>query len=139
MIDANKKMSTPKAEVFFSDMTAAMQEDAVDRASQALMKYTTEYEMAKYIKSDFDAKYPAYWQCIIGNSPLSYFGNYEEKTTFTLLLVSTTLFYSKVHLSQHYKLQNFKDSQIESNVNTFRPSCNLHKMLQPIIVNLAFS
>jgi dynein light chain LC8-type len=45
-----------------------MQQDAIDTASMAMEKYTTEKEIAGFIKKEFDKKYDPTWHCIVGRS-----------------------------------------------------------------------
>ena len=55
-----------------------MQQDAIDTASLAMEKYTTEKEIAGFIKKEFDKKYDPTWHCIVGRSFGSYM-THEEK------------------------------------------------------------
>jgi dynein light chain LC8-type len=45
-----------------------MQQDAIDTASTAMEKYTTDKEIAGYIKKEFDKKYDPTWHCIVGRN-----------------------------------------------------------------------
>jgi dynein light chain LC8-type len=45
-----------------------MQQDAIDTASVAMEKYTTEKEIAGFIKKEFDKKYDPTWHCIVGRN-----------------------------------------------------------------------
>ena len=54
-----------------------MQQDAIDTASVAMEKYTTEKEIAGFIKKEFDKKYNPTWHCIVGHS----FGSYVTHET----------------------------------------------------------
>jgi dynein light chain LC8-type len=48
-------------------MSDAMQQDAIDCATSALERYTSEKDIANYIKREFDQKYNPTWHCIVGN------------------------------------------------------------------------
>jgi dynein light chain LC8-type len=63
-----------------------MQQDAIDTASVAMEKYTSEKEIAAYIKKEFDKKYDPTWHCIVGRS----FGSYvtHESKNFILFYLN---------------------------------------------------
>ncbi len=63
-----------------------MQQDAIDIASVAMEKYTTEKEIAGYIKKEFDKKYDPTWHCIVGRS----FGSYvtHESKNFIMFFLN---------------------------------------------------
>jgi dynein light chain LC8-type len=63
-----------------------MQQAAIDTASVAMEKYTTEKEIAAYIKKEFDKKYDPTWHCIVGRS----FGSYvtHESRNFILFYLN---------------------------------------------------
>uniref|UniRef100_A0A2K5DYN1 Dynein light chain n=1 Tax=Aotus nancymaae TaxID=37293 RepID=A0A2K5DYN1_AOTNA len=57
-------MSDRKAVIKNADMSEDMQQDAVDRATQARQKYNLEKAIAVYINKEFDKKYNPTWHCI---------------------------------------------------------------------------
>lgn len=64
---------TYKVEIKQSDMSAEMQQDAIEITRKALDKWGTEKtsnekETASMIKGDFDKKYDGDWHCIIGRN-----------------------------------------------------------------------
>mmetsp|Transcript_30565 Transcript_30565/g.45260 ORF Transcript_30565/g.45260 Transcript_30565/m.45260 type:complete len:112 (-) Transcript_30565:43-378(-) len=66
-----------KAVIKNADMSEAMQQDAVDCASQALAKYNIEKDVAAFIKREFDKKYNPTWHVIVGRN----FGSYVTHET----------------------------------------------------------
>ncbi|XP_031217897.1 dynein light chain 1, cytoplasmic-like [Mastomys coucha] len=50
-----------------ADMSEEIQQDSVERATQALEKYNIEKDVASHIK-EFDKKYNPTWHCIVGRS-----------------------------------------------------------------------
>mmetsp|Transcript_23299 Transcript_23299/g.39484 ORF Transcript_23299/g.39484 Transcript_23299/m.39484 type:complete len:89 (+) Transcript_23299:37-303(+) len=49
-------------------MNAQMQEFAIQTAQEAILKFTTEQEIASAIKESFEAQYPSVWHCFIGRN-----------------------------------------------------------------------
>ncbi|VEL36967.1 unnamed protein product [Protopolystoma xenopodis] len=47
---------------------AALQEEAVSLAVEALHSYSQEVEIAEHLRSRFDAKYAPTWHCIVGRN-----------------------------------------------------------------------
>ena len=70
-------MAERKAVIKNADMSSDMQSDAILSATLALDKFTTEKEIAKHIKEDFDGKYGVDWHCIVGRN----FGSYVTHET----------------------------------------------------------
>ncbi|KAH8280807.1 hypothetical protein KR054_002708 [Drosophila jambulina] len=60
-------MTSSNADIRSTDMTQKMQESAIDCAKQAIDKYETEFQIAKYVKNEFDAKFEPRWHCTVGN------------------------------------------------------------------------
>lgn len=73
----NERKSNKNAVVKNVDMPEEMQVDAIDCASQALLKYTVEKDIAAHIKKEFDRKYDPTWHCIVGRN----FGSYVTHET----------------------------------------------------------
>ncbi|CAM9666685.1 unnamed protein product [Choristocarpus tenellus] len=59
------------------DMSGYMQDDVIDCASEALDKYKSEKEIAKFIKTEFEKKYKPTWHCIVGRN----FGSFVTHET----------------------------------------------------------
>ncbi|KAL3314799.1 Dynein light chain 1, cytoplasmic, partial [Cichlidogyrus casuarinus] len=57
-----------KAVIKASDMPERLQQEAVDCMFDALARFTTQNEMAAYLKQEFDAKYQPTWHCVIGRN-----------------------------------------------------------------------
>ncbi|KAI8904156.1 cytoplasmic dynein light chain 2, partial [Powellomyces hirtus] len=70
-------MSDCNAVIKKADMSAEMQQDAVDCATQAMEKYNMEKNIAVFIKREFDKKYNPTWHCIVGQN----FGSYVTHGT----------------------------------------------------------
>ncbi|CAH8460167.1 unnamed protein product [Schistosoma rodhaini] len=51
-----------------SDMIPEMEEDAVYVAAMAMEKHNIDMHIASYIKHEFDRKYKATWNCIVGKN-----------------------------------------------------------------------
>ena len=51
-----------------TDMSAEMQQDAVDCGQQAMNRFNVEKNIAAYIKNEFDRKYNPTWHCIVGRN-----------------------------------------------------------------------
>lgn len=51
-----------------TDMSEAMQQEAVKQAEKAVELHTVEKDVAAYIKKYFDRKYSAPWHCIVGQN-----------------------------------------------------------------------
>ena len=62
-----------------------MQQDAIDTASVAMEKYSTEKEIAGFIKKEFDKKYDPTWHCIVGRSFGSYLTHENKDFIFFFL------------------------------------------------------
>ncbi|XP_015330949.2 dynein light chain 2, cytoplasmic-like [Bos taurus] len=65
-----------KAEIKNADMSKEMQQDLVERATQALERYNIEKDIAACIK-EFNKKYNPTWRCIVGRN----FGSYVTRET----------------------------------------------------------
>ena len=59
-------MSERKPVIKYTDMSAAMQKDAVDCSVHAMEKYSVEKDIAAYVKREFDKKHKPTWHCIVG-------------------------------------------------------------------------
>ena len=57
-----------------ADMSEDMQLAAAECAAEAVAKFSTESEMAAFIKTAFDNRYTPTWQCIVGTN----FGAYVD-------------------------------------------------------------
>ena len=75
-------------ETFYNDLmsageygvTKSMKEDAKDFAIFAMKNYSSNFYRARYIKQEFDKKYPKFiWSCTVGHSFKSFFAYH---TTF---------------------------------------------------------
>ena len=61
-----------------STMTKEMQQTAVDHGILAIIKHSNnKYEMAKYVKTEFDRKYGPHWCCIVGSEFRAFF-SYQD-------------------------------------------------------------
>jgi dynein light chain LC8-type len=57
-----------------SSMSREMQQYAIDSAILSIIKHSSnKYEMAKYIKTEFDKKYGQHWCCIVGSEFRAFF------------------------------------------------------------------
>nr|XP_020744381.1 dynein light chain 1, cytoplasmic-like [Odocoileus virginianus texanus] len=70
-------MCDRKAVIKDADMSEEMQQDSVERATQALEIYNTEKDIAAHIRKEFDKKYNPTWHCIVGRN----FGSYVTHET----------------------------------------------------------
>ena len=61
-----------------NDNAEEMQQAAIDTASLAMEKYTTDKEIATFIKKEFDKKFDPTWHCIVGRNFGSYL-THEDK------------------------------------------------------------
>lgn len=59
------------------DMSEAMQQEAIEVATQALQKHTIERDVAAHIKKEFDRRHQPTWHCIVGRN----FGTYVSHET----------------------------------------------------------
>jgi dynein light chain LC8-type len=76
-------MSEPAAVGPGNDMSADLKQNAIQLFEEAILKFSTEKEVAHHIHSAFTRKYPKWkWHCVVGRSFASFVG-YEEKTHFT--------------------------------------------------------
>lgn len=57
-----------KAVVKNADMDEPMQKLALERAAQAVERFTVEKDIASYIKKEFDQRYGPTWHCIVGRN-----------------------------------------------------------------------
>lgn len=62
----------PKAIIKNVDMSDDMQQVAVDVASEALVKFTVEKDIAAHVKKTMDAKYGPTWHAVVGKNYGSY-------------------------------------------------------------------
>ena len=71
----------PEREVKIEEnkMSGDMTRDALDYARIAYLTHSKKFEIAKYIKEEFDLKYKKNWTCIVGTSYSTYF-LYESST-----------------------------------------------------------
>ncbi|CAH8457319.1 unnamed protein product [Heterobilharzia americana] len=72
----------PVAVVKYVDMPLKMQQDAVDTCYEGMENFTEEFEMASYLKKEFDRKYKPNWQCIVGKSYGSFISHEENGFIF---------------------------------------------------------
>jgi dynein light chain LC8-type len=49
-----------------SNLSPEMQQTAVDMANEALDRFSTEKDIASFIKKEFDKKYNPTWHCLVG-------------------------------------------------------------------------
>ncbi|VDP60000.1 unnamed protein product [Schistosoma curassoni] len=61
-------LDKPIAVVKYVDMPVDMQQDAVDLCYQGIENFKEEYEIAKYLKKEYECKYGSIWHCIVGKS-----------------------------------------------------------------------
>ncbi|CAH8467077.1 unnamed protein product [Schistosoma mattheei] len=61
-------LDKPIAVVKYVDMPVDMQQDAVDLCYQGIENFKEEYEIAKYLKKEYECKYGNIWHCIVGKS-----------------------------------------------------------------------
>uniref|UniRef100_A0A0D6R3N2 Dynein light chain n=2 Tax=Araucariaceae TaxID=25664 RepID=A0A0D6R3N2_ARACU len=66
-----------KAIIKSADMSEEMQQEAIECASQALIKHAVEKDVAAYIKKEFDKRHSPTWHCIVGRN----FGSYVTHET----------------------------------------------------------
>lgn len=57
-----------KATVKNADMSAEMQQKAVDFAKEAMEQFTIEKDIASSIKKSFDKEYGPTWHCVVGRN-----------------------------------------------------------------------
>ncbi|VVC24692.1 Dynein light chain, type 1/2 [Cinara cedri] len=68
-------MSDHQAVVINADMSEEMEENAVDYATRALEKYSTERDMAASIAESFNKRHNPTWNCIVGREFASSFSH----------------------------------------------------------------
>lgn len=56
----------PKVVVKAADMGEGMQRVAVELAAAALGRFELERDMARFLKTEFDARFQSTWHCIVG-------------------------------------------------------------------------
>lgn len=61
-------MSERKPNVKDAEISAEMQNDALEIASKAIKTHQMEKDIASFIKKEFDKRYYPTWQCIVGRS-----------------------------------------------------------------------
>lgn len=61
-----------KAIIKSADMEESMLQEAVDVALEAIERSSIEYDIAYYVKTEFDYKYGPTWHCVVGKD----FGSY---------------------------------------------------------------
>ncbi|CAH8469187.1 unnamed protein product [Schistosoma margrebowiei] len=75
-------LDKPIAVVKYVDMPVDMQQDAVDLCYQGIENFKEEYEIAKYLKKEYECKYGSIWHCIVGKSFGSYISHEEDGFIF---------------------------------------------------------
>jgi dynein light chain LC8-type len=80
----------PPLNVFLknADMSEEMQQDAFDCATQAMEKFNSESDIARFVKQKFDKKYSLSWHCIVGRN----FGSYVTTRIRYLFLLSAAFY-----------------------------------------------
>mmetsp|Transcript_453 Transcript_453/g.864 ORF Transcript_453/g.864 Transcript_453/m.864 type:complete len:211 (+) Transcript_453:44-676(+) len=99
-------MADRKAVIKNADMSEAMQQDAIDCATQALEKYNVEKDIATFIKKEFEKKYHPKWHCIVGRnfySNVTYETNRRDESLFILLSGTGYDFAFQVRLSSLFR------------------------------------
>ncbi|QDS70934.1 hypothetical protein FKW77_006785 [Venturia effusa] len=66
-----------EAQVKAADMSEDMQQEAIEVAQDAMLKFNIEKEIAQYIKKEFDQRKGATWHCIVGRN----FGSFVTHET----------------------------------------------------------
>lgn len=84
MMSANSYMVAKEVK---TEMQEDMLEYAVETTRRAFDKYTTESEVAQFIKKEFDNQYNPTWHCIVGKT-------YGRQVIVLYLLLLAHWFYS---------------------------------------------
>lgn len=64
---ASAAAGAPKVAVRAADMAEEMQRVAVELAVVALGRFELERDMARFLKTEFDARFQPTWHCIVGH------------------------------------------------------------------------
>ncbi|THD28634.1 hypothetical protein D915_000483 [Fasciola hepatica] len=59
-------MQKPRRIIYKTDMTAEMQEKAVELISHAFAVYVSDVDVVAYLTDEFDKRYEPSWHCIMG-------------------------------------------------------------------------
>ncbi|KAF7636664.1 Dynein light chain [Meloidogyne graminicola] len=73
-------------------MSKEMEEEAIDCAILAVMKYNDKSDIAVYIKDKFDNKYGKCWCCFVGNFGATYYHKPNHSICFDLDQLRISLF-----------------------------------------------
>ncbi|CAH8450459.1 unnamed protein product [Schistosoma bovis] len=90
-------LDKPIAVVKYVDMPVDMQQDAVDLCYQGIENFKEEYEIAKYLKKEYECKYGSIWHCIVGKS----FGSFEDPTKLRYKFYENKLNQFELYLFYH--------------------------------------
>ncbi|KAI9850551.1 MAG: Dynein light chain [Thelocarpon superellum] len=74
---SNEKREKLEAQIKSADMSEDMQQEAVEVATDAMVKFHIEKDIAQYIKKEFDQRKGATWHCIVGRN----FGSFVTHET----------------------------------------------------------
>ena len=69
-------MSAGEVKIQQNGMPADMTRDALDYARLAYLTHTDKFQVAKYIRDEFNKKYKPYWVCVLG--PPTYTACYQH-------------------------------------------------------------